>query len=285
MINQSNWSVVNSAPSCHLTGVRLDTVHRAERTGPWGGLMLSALWLFPVFNIPPTLCPHPEWGHSFPPLPRWRWTLTCPHATPQPAFLFHRLSFLVSRLSQALTFPVACHYSFTPALCFVFYGVRDEMSEHTEKQSRGVLRDGFSQMWKLKPPLGRFHWFKYLMGACGSVVTQQALTWHEHAWKCSLVTSAELCWQFPEQFQGHTGALSVWSLFILIFDILNCLLALYIWHHFFNYPYYLYSTAEVISKYQFFMHLLIEWPLYIIDCRQTHCKWPWLFSFFFCSWS
>lgn len=130
-------------------------VHRAMR---WADAVCSLTFL--VFNIPPTLCPHPERGHSFPPLPRWRWTLTCPHATPQPASLFHCLSFLVSRLSQALTFPVACHYSFTLALCWIFYGVHDEMSEHTKKHFRGGW---FWPDVEAQTPLGRLRQFQYLM--------------------------------------------------------------------------------------------------------------------------
>lgn len=87
IIYQSYWSIANT-PLCHIIGARLDMLHQAEL---WGGLILSALRLFSVFYIPPTHCPHPERGHSFPPLPRWRWTLTCPHATPQPASLFSPL--------------------------------------------------------------------------------------------------------------------------------------------------------------------------------------------------
>lgn len=132
MIYRCYWSVVN-APPCHLIGARLDMMRQAECMEPWRWADAVCSLTFIVFNIPPTLCPHPERGHSFPPLPRWRWTLTCPHATPQPASLFHRLSFLISQLSQALTFLVARHYSFTSALCFIFYGVHDEMSVHTEK--------------------------------------------------------------------------------------------------------------------------------------------------------
>lgn len=80
-------------------------------------------------------------------------------------------------------------------------------------------------MWKLKPPWAGFIGFKYLMGACGTVVTQQALTWHEHAWKCSLLMSAEKHWRFPEQFSRSCRS-TVWPLVFLTFGTLNCLFAL-----------------------------------------------------------
>lgn len=192
MIYHGYWATVN-APPCHLIGARPDPAHQAECTEPWGGPMLSALWLFQCLTFPPRFV-HilSEDTHSRPCRDEGE---RSPAPTPPRSLLPSFTACPSSSLGSAKRWP-SQWLVITPSLRVCASFSRESMMRC--RSIAGSIFEVYSGMVLAR--CGSSNRFQYLMGACGSVATQQALTWHEHAWKCSPATSAETPWRFPEQF-------------------------------------------------------------------------------------